>query len=347
MNDDQVLNEGKLPVHLLERILYYKGADNPGIISGPGIGRDAAVLDINRASKNVREFYSSSCDLYIVEKTDPVTFVTPDPGKSVIHVNANDIACTGAIPVFFSATIILPAGFSEKGLLGIQKSLSSTCRELDIAIIGGHTEISSGVNRPIIAGTMLGLVPSDYLIRGEVKPGDAIAIAGFAALEGTHILLEEAKDHLALDHNRQEIDNAAKISSRLSILDKAISINKKYKPAALHDPTEGGVMGALYEFIHGKNLDLSVEKTAVPVMSVTKDICGKLDINPLKLISSGSLLIADREDKLERIASEFSTKDFPINIIARVKEKTSSLPLPEPDHLIQGLLKLAKLKRKG
>ncbi|MFW9992371.1 MAG: AIR synthase-related protein [Candidatus Odinarchaeota archaeon] len=337
------LPEGKLPVQLLEELLQFKGVENPGILTGPGIGLDAAVIDFNKAARRVREFYSSDYDLLVVKKTDPITFSTPDPGQSVIKINSNDIVCTGAIPLFFNATMIVPPGFDYQELLSIQKSISLACQEQGIAITGGHTEISSSVNKLIIAGTMLGLVPSDYLVRGNIKEGDVIILAGHAGLEGTHILLNAAEGYFDPMFGKGKIKHAQFVSSRLSIAEKALAINKKYKPCAMHDPTEGGVMGALYELIHGKNVGIKLDMDAIPVMDVTDSLCRELNIDPRKLISSGALLVAMNGNDAQEMVSEFDDPDFPVRIIGIFDKKAPEFTAPGPDHLIKGLDRLKGL----
>ncbi|MHA2295263.1 MAG: AIR synthase-related protein [Candidatus Hodarchaeales archaeon] len=337
------LSEGKLPIQLLNELIQFKGVENPGVLYGPAIGLDAAVIDLNKAAQRVRDFYQSDSDLLVVKKTDPITFSTPNPGNSAIKVNSNDVVCTGAIPLFFNATIIVPPGFNYQELLSIQKSISHACEDQGIAITGGHTEISSGVNRPIIAGTMIGLVPNDYLVKSEFQEGDFVVIAGHAGLEGTHILLETGFDLFVRLLGESKVKHASQVSAKLSVAEKALEINKKYKPLAMHDPTEGGVMGALYEFTHSKKLGISLNKEGIPVMEVTLKICNELEIDPLQLISSGALLIAINEENANEMVKEFDSPDYPVKIIGTFTKKAKSLPQPGPDHIIKGLEKLEEL----
>ena len=156
------MDEGKLDISLLEEILSRKGYQNEGIISSGEIGVDAASLNLSLAQKKAQEFYKNDSESYLIVKSDPVTFPTSEPGKYAVIVNANDIACSGAVPYGFLATIIVPPITKFNEIKIIQKQIHQQCLDLGISLLGGHTEISDSVKRIIISGHMIGFVPKDY-----------------------------------------------------------------------------------------------------------------------------------------------------------------------------------------
>ncbi|MHA1205616.1 MAG: AIR synthase related protein, partial [Candidatus Heimdallarchaeaceae archaeon] len=157
------MKEGKLPIPKLSEILELKGAKNEGIISAGIIGHDVAVIDIQSAKQNALKFYNSKSKVLLIEKSDPITFPTPNPGHYSVIVNSNDIACSGGVPYGFLITIIAPPDTTFDKIKAIQKEIHKQCEKFDISILGGHTEISQSVNTIIISGHMIGFVPKEFL----------------------------------------------------------------------------------------------------------------------------------------------------------------------------------------
>ena len=137
---------GKLNPALLKKLLEkYKGKKDKRVIVGPKIGEDATVIN----------FF----DRYLVVKTDPITYTSENIGYFAPIINANDIACRGAWPRWFLATILLPEGKTDSKLIEkIFKDIDKACKELDVSVVGGHTEITPGISHPIVVGTMVGEV---------------------------------------------------------------------------------------------------------------------------------------------------------------------------------------------
>jgi len=153
---------GKLPYEFLQKLVFTKlGIPDKRVLVGPSIGEDAAVIEFG--------------DRVLVMATDPITAATKDIGWLSVHINANDVASCGVKPIWFLCTILLPEGSDESIVEEILSQIDRACKELKIALIGGHTEISAGLNRPIIVGFMIGEAPKDRYVRtGGAKPGDSI-----------------------------------------------------------------------------------------------------------------------------------------------------------------------------
>ncbi|MHA1220936.1 MAG: AIR synthase related protein, partial [Candidatus Heimdallarchaeota archaeon] len=190
------IKEGKLPIELLQQLLTNTKKTTLSVIQGPQIGCDVAVLDYSEAILNAQDFYSSKAKIHIVFKTDPITFPTPDPGKYAVIVNANDVVTSGAIPFGFNATLLLPLGSTVADINTIQQGIECECKKQNIIILGGHTEVTSSVNTPIVSGAMIGFVPSDYYVTREISEGDVMLCLGWCAKEGVGIIASEGYDKL-------------------------------------------------------------------------------------------------------------------------------------------------------
>jgi len=275
------LPAGKLPNHILEQLLSRIRLTDPRVVVGPGVGRDAAVID-------------TGGERLLVAKSDPVTFAADAIGWYAVHVNANDIACMGGRPAWFLATVLLPEECAE-GLPGeIFSQISDACDSLGVALVGGHTEVTHGLDRPIIAGSMLGEVERERLVRPETaRVGDALILARGIAIEGTSVLAREKREALAeLGVPNDALDRAAAYlhDPGISVVSAARAICDAVPVRALHDPTEGGLATALNEVAAACSLGIEVDGAAIDVLPETLAICEAAGLDPLGMLASGALL---------------------------------------------------------
>ena len=282
------LRAGKLPADLLGDLLSRLTAGDR-VVLGPAIGRDAAAVAVG--------------DRVIVAASDPVTFATQRAGWYAVHVNANDVACLGARPSWFLATILLPEGANDALPAQIFQQIGDACATLNIAVIGGHTEVTAGVDHVIIAGTMLGETSRDELIDGAgVKAGDAVLLTGTIAIEGTALLALEEADALRAAGTAQEVVMRARgflDDPGISIVSAAAGLRAATQPRLLHDATEGGIATALEELAHAAGMTVHVDLERIAVLPETRMICDALSIDPLGLLSSGALLAVVDGDEAE------------------------------------------------
>lgn len=273
------LQPGKLPQAMLADLLGRVTHLDARVLVGPGIGRDAAVIDLG--------------DRLLVAKTDPVTFATEHVGWYAVHVNANDIACMGARPAWFLATALLPPGAPESLPGEVFDQILSACADLGIELVGGHTEVTPGVDRPVVAGAMLGEATRDEIVTGEgIVPGDAVLITKGIAIEGTALLAHEAAETL----EECGVDAASIERARRLLFEPGISVVRDaralapVRPRLMHDPTEGGVATALHEMAQAAGTTLRIDPDRLHVFPETQAICGALGLDPLGLLASGALL---------------------------------------------------------
>jgi hydrogenase maturation factor len=279
--DPPPLPLGKLPPALLGRLL--SGLEShPRLAVGPRVGEDAAVIDMG--------------DRYLVAKSDPITFVEERIGWYAVHVNANDIACMGAAPMWFLATLLLPEGrASEEMIERIWSDIKGACREMSITLCGGHTEVTAGLPRPIVCGQMLGEVSKEGLIRGDgAKEGDAVLLTRAVPVEGTAILAGAKGEELAPILGRDLISRAAGYldSPGISVVGAALAAAGTGLVHAMHDPTEGGLATGIHELAEAAGLGAGIEEKAIPLSKEGDAMCRALGLDPLGVITSGALLLA-------------------------------------------------------
>lgn len=277
-NNHKSFHIGKIPPGILKRLVYpYIGKKNPRLLLGPGVGVDAAAV---RENKHV-----------IVFKTDPVTGTTNHIGSLSVHINANDIATTGAKPTWYLCTILLPRGTTQSKLKQIMLEMDQASRELGITIIGGHCETTRGLDRPVIIGFMIGEAGHRLLSSRDAKIGDRVLLTKTAGLEGSAIIASDYKNRLrSLD--RKVLERARTFAEQISIVKEALSLAKIGGVHALHDSTEGGVLNGLWELAEASGLGISILSDNIPVAKETQQICYALGMDALKLMSSGSLIVA-------------------------------------------------------
>ena len=276
---------GKLPRDHLARLLARYAPTDPAVVVGPSIGEDAAVLAV-------------SADEYVVVKSDPITFATQEIGWYAVHVNANDLVCSGARPRWWMATVLLPEGGATPDLVdSIFAQMMDACGHLGAQLVGGHTEITHGLDRPIIVGIMLGQVAPDKVVStAGAQPGDDLVLTKGIAVEGTAIIARELDDRLAVHFGREFLDRCARF-----LHDPGISVARDAQLAlersrgrvhSMHDPTEGGLATGLYEVAAASGCGLEIDGDSLLIFAETRALCDHLGLDPLGLIASGSLLIA-------------------------------------------------------
>ena len=275
------LPTGKLPLPLLRRALGRVPRRDPAVLVGAEPGEDAAVIDVGGAE-------------LLVAAADPITFAAADIGTYLLAVNGNDLAVMGAEPRWLLATVLVPAGATAAEIQALLTDVTTACAVAGVALVGGHTEITDSVTSPVVAGTLLGTVARDSLVRTSgARPGDALLLVGEIAVEGTAIL---AGDHAELLQNAgvsvTDIQaGAARLASPgISVRPAASALQAAAEVHAMHDPTEGGLAAALHELAEAAGVGLRVDRDAVPVLPECRRICRALGLDPFALLASGALL---------------------------------------------------------
>lgn len=272
---------GKFPPDLLAKLLAKNTLSDPRVLVGPKVGEDAAIIDMG--------------DRLLVAKSDPVTLATDLIGWYAVQVNANDVACTGGVPKWFLATLLVPEWFSPADAESVFDQILEACQALNVALVGGHSEVTYGIDRPIIMGSMLGEVEKDRLVHtGGAQEGDSIVITKGIAIEGTALLARDCSDALRqAGVDKAVIDHASTLLQNpgISVITDSRIACGSVRVHSLHDPTEGGLITGLREVAQASGLGLAIEAGSVPVLPECQTICEALGLDPLGLLASGSLLI--------------------------------------------------------
>jgi len=277
---------GKLhPKVLEERVLRYLGSESEDVVVKPRAGIDFAAIRIGEG--------------YLIVASDPITGAVEEIGWYAANVSMNDVATSGAKPVFLEAVLLLPEGCDEIFVETVAKDLHRATISLGVAIIGGHSEITPGLDRPIVITTSIGYTKR-FVTAGGALEGDAIVATKVVAPEGTSILARSYADLLS-DLPRKLLEEAVDMGSMISIVREAVSAFETGFVHAMHDPTEGGVIGGLYEMGAASNIGFYAKIDEIPMANPTKLICRRLHVNPYKLISSGMLILAVDPRGLEEV----------------------------------------------
>jgi len=278
---------GKIPETALKRaVLNQIGHRRTEVLVGPAIGEDCSVIAVDND------------DAFILS-TDPITGTVYDIGKLAVHITANDIASSGADVIGIMLSILLPEGTQEAELKAMMQDIEGECKKLNLEILGGHTEVTKAVNQPIVTVTGVGRIKQSEIIKtGGAKPGQEIVMTKWAGLEGTAIIATEKEQELLTKYTPSFIEGAKSMIDDISVLPES-RIAKEFGVTSMHDVTEGGIFGALWEIGSASNVGLEVDLKKITLKQETVEICEFYDLNPYMLISSGCMLIVtDRANQL-------------------------------------------------
>lgn len=307
---DQVLGELK---KVREEVLIY-----------PETGEDCSAVALQE-------------DEVFVLSTDPITGATANIGSIAVNINANDLASSGAEPLGLMVTLLLPPDIKEVDIQNMMREISTACQEMNMDILGGHTEVTDAVNRPVVSITALGKAKREQLVTTKgSKPGDDVIMTKWAGLEGTAIIAEDCKEQLKDVLTTEELERASQLVDCLSVLPES-RIAREYGVHAMHDVTEGGLLGALWEMATCAGVGMIIEPDKISMLEETIKICQHFNIDPLKLISSGSMLICANQG--EGLVTRLKEVGIQAAVIGKVtaakdictKEKGQLIPIEEPD----------------
>jgi hydrogenase expression/formation protein HypE len=303
------LPPGKLPPALLAELLAQHVAPDPRLLIGPRVGEDAAVIDMG--------------DRLLIAKSDPITFASDAIGYYAVTVNANDIATMGGTPKWFLATLLLPeTGTTETLIRNIFTQIGQACNHLHIALVGGHTEVTVGLDRPILSGHMLGEVSRERLVTSAgARVGDAVLLTKGFPIETIAIIARECAPRLeTLGYTPQEIARLQQFlfTPGISVVKEAAVLQHAVEVHAMHDPTEGGVATALWELAQAAQVGLHIDAAALPLLPEGAQLCEAFHLDPLGTIASGSLLAVVPEPQVTRAIAACAVAGIPCAHIGTV-----------------------------
>lgn len=269
---------GKVPENILKRSVFKKlTVKRPEVLVHAGVGEDCAAL--------------APTEDALVLSTDPITGTAKDIGKLAFHITANDIASSGAELVGMLLTIIFSPDSTEIELKEIMKDVTELAAQYQVEILGGHTEVSAAVNQTLVSVTGVGrIAPEKMVTTGGLKPGQDLVVSKWIGLEGTAILATEKEEKLLAELPSEIVETAKGFGKLLSVIPDS-RVAMEIGVSAMHDVTEGGIFGALWEMAAASDVGLEVDLKKIPIRQETIEVCEVFDINPYMLMSSGAMLI--------------------------------------------------------
>lgn len=326
------LRPGKVGHRFLTELLSKYSHRGEGVVVGPKVGEDAAVVEIGGK--------------YVVVTADPITYTTDRIGWYSVQINANDVASMGAAPKYFLAVLLLPErGTTEETVKGVFSDIDRACRELGVSLIGGHTEITPGLEKLIVCGGMIGEVEKEKLVTSSgAEPGDTIILTKGIAIEGTSIIAREKEAELREKHGKEFVERAKSFldAPGISVVKEASAANGAAHLSSLHDPTEGGLAAGLREVALASEVGMEIDYDKIHIYPETRVLCEEYGLDPLGLIASGALIITCPPEEADKVRDAFSREDIPYSVIGRAKKeglelirdrRRVALPVFETDEL--------------
>lgn len=313
------LSVGKLDPATLRQVIFSRlGVQDPRVMLGPDIGEDATVIDFG--------------DRALVVHSDPITGAIENIGWHAVNVCANDIATRGVRPLWMLTVLLLPEGVGEDQLKKITAQIDEAAKELGVAVVGGHSEVTPGIDRPILVTTALGEAPKEKFVRTSgAQVGDSIIVTKGAAIEGTAILSHELESVLQKKIDKETISRGKRFIKKISVVKEALTAVEVGGVHAMHDATEGGIAVGLQELGWASNVGIIAYEKKVPIYRETEAICQALKIDPLRTISSGALLIAVHPEKTEKMLAALKSEGVRAATIGKVVNKKDSMHIIRKD----------------
>lgn len=309
---------GKIPETILKRsVLKQIRHRREEVLVGPAVGEDCSIISLND-------------DEVIVLSTDPITGTVQDIGTLAVHITANDIASSGADVIGIMLTILLPEDTKEAELKDMMRDIDKICDMLQIEVLGGHTEVTKAVNQPIVTVTGIGKMKKANMIKTSgAKPGQEIVMTKWAGLEGTAIIAKAKEQELLTKYSASFINEAKKMIDHISVVPEA-RIAMRLGVSSMHDVTEGGIFGALWEIGAASKVGLEVDLQKIILKQETVEICEFFDLNPYMLISSGCMLIVC--DNANLLVDRLKEEGITAAVIGRITEGNDRIVINKDEH---------------
>lgn len=320
---------GKVPENVLKRSVFKQlHTKRPEVVLGAGVGEDCAAVKL-------------AADETLVLSTDPITGTAKDIGTLAIQITVNDLASAGAEPVGVLLTILLPEKIREIKLREMMEQIETACAKVGVQVMGGHTEVTAVVNQPVITVCGVGKVKDGKMVStAGARAGMDILVTKWIGIEGTAILAKEHEEKLLGRFSAPFVQKAKELDAYLSVLPEA-KIAVQHGVCAMHDVTEGGIFGALWEMAEASGIGLEIDIKKIPIRQETVEICEFFGINPYQLISSGCMLMAAEDGNL--LVRELEKAGIPAAVIGKATagndrvllngEEQRFLEPPKPDEL--------------
>ncbi|MDI6851180.1 MAG: AIR synthase-related protein [bacterium] len=322
------LKPGKVPPDLLKLALEKLEVSSEDILIGPRYGVDGAIVKVKNP--------------HLALTSDPITFTSKDSVYYLMACNINDLISMGARPLYLSVNLLFYEGATEEEVLNTFEELGAYSKKFNVSVITGHTEVTPGLKSTILSGFMVGQVVREVSPE-KIRVGDVIVQVKGVAIEGTSIISREKQDELVKVFGEPFVKRCQDFlyDPGICLFDVGIKLIENYEIHNLHDPTEGGIVTALFESIQASGLGAFIDGDRIIIYSETKKLSEHYRIDPLGLIASGSLIVFTEKREAERICDDLRRENIPAEIIGEVREKEADILIKKQ----QVLKKLAPFER--
>lgn len=297
---------GKVSETVLKRSIFKQiHTKRDEVLLGAGVGEDCAAVKL------------APGEIFVIS-TDPITGTVKDVGMLAIQITANDLASSGAEPVGVMLTVLLPEEIEEADIRKMMEQVEEACSRFHIQVMGGHTEVTRAVNQPVISVTGVGKVREDRLVStAGAKPGQDILVTKWIGIEGTSIIAKEKEQELRQRFSEAFVETAKGFDQYLSVVPES-QIAAEHGVSAMHDVTEGGIYGALWEVAEASGIGLEIDLKAIPIRQETVEVCEYFELNPYYLISSGCMLMA--ADQGHDLVRKLEAAGIPAAVIGKATD---------------------------
>lgn len=323
---------GKVPPEILKKAVYpFLGKSRKEVLVHSNFGEDCSIIDFG--------------DHVAVVSSDPITGADKNSGYLSVFVCCNDIAACGAEPIGILVTLLLPPNTGDDTLKVLMESIHSAAEKIGIEVLGGHSEVTPAVIKPVISSTAIGIARKhEYVTSSGAKPGDDVIVTKALALEGTAILASDFEDVLKTRISLEKLQKAQSFIDKISVIQDGLTA-ARVGITAMHDITEGGLLEACYEVAEASGTGVEIYLDKLPILPETVAICDFFGIDPLGLISSGSMLICTPNG--EKVIKALEEKGIAATLVGKITADQSkiivsggtSFPLkpPERDELFRAI----------
>lgn len=319
----RLFKTGKIPSDILvQHVFRYKGWKDPSVILGSSIGEDAALVSLG--------------ERVLVLSTDPVTGTASDIGWLSVHINANDVACRGAKPRWFLCDLLLPEKSNVTMVDGIMRQVDKAAKQIEVAVVGGHTEVTPRLRRPIVIGYMMGVVQKGKFVTSSgARPGNHIIMTKSAGIEGTALLAMDFAPKIRTKAGGRLLARAKALRHQISVVDDALIAVGAGGVRAMHDPTEGGLLQGVWEIGEASKVGFLIQESRISIRPETRRICSLLHVNPLRLMSSGCLLIAADNRRSDLILRRLRRHRIRADVIGTITPRKRGRKLVRQDGTVE------------
>uniref|UniRef100_A0A7C4BAT6 AIR synthase n=1 Tax=Thermofilum pendens TaxID=2269 RepID=A0A7C4BAT6_THEPE len=310
------LKLGKLEWAALEKLLRFLPVSGEEVLVGPGVGEDAAVIKVGEG--------------FLVAHVDPITAAAERVGYLAVHIAANDVAVRGVKPSWFMPTVLLPEGAEEELAERVFRDMAQALRELGGVAVGGHTEVSPGISKPIVVMAAMGYTSGRVVLTSGAKPGELVIAAGRLGGEGAGVIAWDFAERLRRAGIPAEvIERARGFVEEISAVKAALTL-KDYA-SSMHDPTEGGFLQALREVALASGVSIRVDLRKVALDPVVRVVTSAVGVDPLKLLSSGSVVATVPKERAEEAVQALRSLGIPCSVVGAVEDGPRGLVILESE----------------